>query len=61
VRYTPVFGELIFPSSTLAIGHTHTTQLFGADSARPADNHSVIIEVKVDHVDSVWRCFSLIG
>ena len=54
VRYTPVFAELILPSCTLAIGHTDTTQLFGADSARPADNHTAIIEfltadVAADH------------
>jgi catechol 2,3-dioxygenase-like lactoylglutathione lyase family enzyme len=51
VRYTPVFAELIMPSCTLAIGHTQTTQLFGDDSARPADNHTVIIEFRVDDVD----------
>ncbi|MDT5280243.1 MAG: hypothetical protein QOJ20_1438 [Mycobacterium sp.] len=54
-RYTPVFAELITPSFTLAIGHTQTTQLFGEDSARPADNHSVIIEFKVDDVDSEYE------
>jgi len=51
VRYTPLFAELTFPSFTLAIGHAQTTQLFGADVARPADNHTVIIEFKVDDVD----------
>ena len=55
VRYTPVFAELILPSCTLAIGHTQTTQLFGADSARPADNHTVIIEFRVDDVDSEYE------
>lgn len=54
VRYTPEFAELIMPSFTLAIGHTNTTQLFGEDSARPADNHTVIIEFKVDDVDSEY-------
>jgi catechol 2,3-dioxygenase-like lactoylglutathione lyase family enzyme len=54
VRYTPMFGELIMPSCTLAIGHTQTTQLFGEDSARPADNHSVIIEFRVDDVDAEY-------
>jgi uncharacterized glyoxalase superfamily protein PhnB len=43
------------PSFTLAIGHTQTTQLFGEDSARPADNHSVIIEFKVDDVDGEYE------
>jgi catechol 2,3-dioxygenase-like lactoylglutathione lyase family enzyme len=55
VRYTPVFAELIMPSFTLAIGHTQTTQLFGEDSARAADNRSVIIEFKVDDVDSEYE------
>jgi predicted enzyme related to lactoylglutathione lyase len=50
-RYTPVFAEVALPSATLAIGHTQTTQLFGADSARPADNHTAIIEFRVDDVD----------
>jgi len=53
-RYTPVFAELVMPSCTLAIGHTQTTALFGADSARPADNHTVIIEFHVDDVDSEY-------
>jgi catechol 2,3-dioxygenase-like lactoylglutathione lyase family enzyme len=55
VRYTPVFAELIMPSCTLAIGHTQTTQLFGAGSARPADNHTVIIEFRVDDVDGEYE------
>ena len=55
VRYTPVFAELIMPSCTLAIGHTQTTQLFGEDSARPADNHTVIIEFRVDDVDGEYE------
>jgi catechol 2,3-dioxygenase-like lactoylglutathione lyase family enzyme len=54
VRYTPVFAELNMPSCILAIGHTQTTQLFGTDSARPADNHTVIIEFRVDDVDSEY-------
>ena len=55
VRYTPVFAELIMPSCTLAIGHTQTTKLFGEDSARPADNHTVIIEFKVHDVDGEYE------
>lgn len=55
VRYTPVFAEVAFPSFTLAIGHRQTVQLFGENSARPADNHSVIIEFKVDDVDSEYE------
>jgi len=55
VRYTPVFAEIPLPTFTLAIGHTQTTQLFGADSARPAENRSVIIEFKVDDVDGEYE------
>jgi len=55
VRYTPVLAEVAFPSFTLAIGHPQTVQLFGENSARPADNHSVIIEFKVDDVDSEYE------
>src|SRR6185312_17415855 len=43
------------PGCTLAIGHTQTTQLFGEDSARPADNHTVIIEFRVDDVDGEYE------
>ena len=51
-RPAPAFAELVLPSGTLAIGHSQTVQLFGAGSARPADNHSVIIEFRVDDVDA---------
>lgn len=62
VRYTPVFAELILPSCTLAIGHTQTTQLFGEGSARPADNHTVIIEFRVGDVDGEYeRLKPLVG
>lgn len=54
VRYLPVFAEVVLPSFTLAIGHTDTTRLFGEDSARPAENRSVIIEFKVDDVDAEY-------
>jgi catechol 2,3-dioxygenase-like lactoylglutathione lyase family enzyme len=50
-RLSPVFAELVMPSFTLAIGHSQTTRLFGEDSARAADNRSVIIEFKVGDVD----------
>jgi predicted enzyme related to lactoylglutathione lyase len=53
--YTEDFGELKTPAGTLAIGSTRTMQLFGADVARPADNHSVIIEFRVGDVDAEFR------
>ena len=55
MRHTPDFAELVLPSCTLAIGHTRTTQLFGEDCARPADNHTVIIEFKVEDVDGEYE------
>ncbi|GGZ17434.1 glyoxalase [Streptomyces olivaceoviridis] len=47
------FAELRTAGATLAIGSTRTVPLFAPGSARPADNHSVIIEFLVDDVDSV--------
>jgi predicted enzyme related to lactoylglutathione lyase len=51
--YTPDFAEIRTAAATLAIGSTRTVPLFAPDSARPADNHSVIIEFLVDDVDAV--------
>jgi predicted enzyme related to lactoylglutathione lyase len=50
--FTEDFGELKTPACTLAIGSTRTLQLFGRDVARPADNHTAIIEFRVDDVDA---------
>jgi len=52
---TPDFAELETPAGTLAIGSTRTVALFGAGSARPADNHSAIIEFLVDDVDAEYE------
>ncbi|THA70147.1 VOC family protein [Streptomyces sp. A0958] len=49
------FAELRTTSATLAIGSTRTVPLFAPGSARPADNHSVILEFLVDDVDSVHK------
>jgi len=53
--YTEDFAELVTPSSTLAIGSRRTMDLFGAGAARPADNHSAIIEFRVRDVDEEYR------
>jgi len=45
------FAELRTAHGKLAIGSARTVPLFAAGSARPADNHSVIIEFLVDDVD----------
>ncbi|WEH39684.1 VOC family protein [Streptomyces sp. NBC_01218] len=50
---TEDFAELRTASATLAIGSTRTVPLFAPGSARPADNHSVILEFLVDDVDGV--------
>ena len=52
---TEDFAELVAPSCTLAIGSTRTVQLFGEGSARPADNHSAIVEFLVDDVDEEYE------
>lgn len=49
--YTEDFAEVATPSCTLAIASTRTVALFGAGSARPADNHTAIIEFRVADVD----------
>ena len=54
-RPAPVFAELVLPSATLAIGDSQTVQLFGAGSARAADNHTVITEFQVDDVDAEYQ------
>ena len=53
--YTEDFGELKTPACTLAIGSPRTLQLFGGDVARPTDNHTAIIEFRVDDVDAEYR------
>jgi predicted enzyme related to lactoylglutathione lyase len=53
-RLTPVFAELHLPSCTIAFGHAQTAQLFN-NAARPADNHTVIIEFRVDDADKEYE------
>jgi len=47
------FAELRTAHGTLAIGNERTVPLFAPGSARPADNHTVIIEFRVDDVDAL--------
>jgi predicted enzyme related to lactoylglutathione lyase len=53
--YTEDFGELRTPACTLAMGSTRTLQLFGGDVARPAENHTAIIEFRVADVDAEFQ------
>jgi len=48
------FAELRTARGTLAIGSTRTVPLFAPGSARPADNHTAIIEFRVDDVDALY-------
>src|SRR5947208_49241 len=60
--YTEDFAELATTRGTLALGSTRTVAMFAAGSARPADNHSAIIEFRVDDVDRVFdKLASTIG
>jgi predicted enzyme related to lactoylglutathione lyase len=52
--YTEDFAELATHSCTLAIGSTRTMALFGSGAARAADNHSVILEFRVEDVDQAY-------
>ena len=45
------FAEFATPTCTLAIGSKRTMDMFGAGAARPADNHTAILEFRVDNVD----------
>jgi len=53
-RLTPDFAELQTLAGTLAIASSQTVALFGAGSARPADNHTAIIEFLVEDVDAEY-------
>lgn len=53
--YTEDFAELRTTHATLAIGSTCTVPLFAPGAARPADNHTVIIEFLVDDVDGMHQ------
>jgi len=53
--YTEDFAELRTAHATLAIGSTRTVPLFAPGAARPASNHTVIIEFLVDDVDGVHQ------
>ena len=52
---TEDFAELKTSNATIAIASTRTVPLFAPGSARPADNHSVITEFRVDDVDRIHQ------
>jgi len=53
--YTEDFSEIVTSTSTLAIGSTRTMALFGGEIAQPASNKSVIIEFRVEDVDTQYE------
>ena len=53
--YTEDFSEIVTSTSTLAIGSTRTMALFGGEIAQPASNKSVIIEFRVEDVDTEYE------
>ncbi len=59
---TEDFAELATPACTLAIASKRTMDIFGAGAARPADNHTAILEFRVDDVDNDYeRLKAMIG
>lgn len=52
---TPDFAELRTSGGTLAIGSTRTVELFAPGSARPAANHTAIVEFLVPDVDAAYE------
>ena len=52
---TEHFAELRTDGAILAIAGTATVPMFAPGSARPADNHSAIVEFLVDDVDRVHK------
>ena len=52
---TEDFAEIQATRATLAIGSTRAVPLFAPGAARPASNHTVIIEFLVDDVDGVHQ------
>ncbi|MEU6331209.1 VOC family protein [Streptomyces sp. NPDC047049] len=51
---TPEFAELVTGSGTLALASERTVALFGAGSAEPAANRTVITEFRVADVDAEY-------
>ncbi|MFE3883315.1 VOC family protein [Streptomyces lydicus] len=51
---TPEFAELVTESGTLALAGERTVALFGAGSAEPAANRTVITEFRVADVDAEY-------
>jgi predicted enzyme related to lactoylglutathione lyase len=54
-RPVPVFAELRTPTGTIAIGAPATIGMLGDTAPVPGQNRSVLIELRVGDVDSIWE------
>lgn len=54
IWYTDEFAEVKTSACTLAIASTRTIEMFGSSAAHAADNHTAIIEFRVDDVDKEY-------
>src|ERR1700733_3518885 len=54
-RPVPVFAELRTPAGTIAMGAPATIAILGDAAPVPGRNGSVLIELRVDDVDSTWE------
>jgi predicted enzyme related to lactoylglutathione lyase len=54
-RPAPVFAELRTPAGTIAIGTPATVGMLGDAAPVPGQNRSVLIELRVDDVNSAWE------
>jgi uncharacterized glyoxalase superfamily protein PhnB len=54
-RLAPVFAELRTPTGTIAIGAPVTVAMLGDAAPSPGQNHSVLVELRVDDVDAIWE------
>jgi predicted enzyme related to lactoylglutathione lyase len=54
-RPAPVFAELRTPAGTIAIGAPATVGMLGDAAPVPGQNHSSIIELRVDDVDAARK------
>lgn len=51
---TEDFAEIPTPGCTLAVGSERTVKLFAEGAARPAANHTAIVEFLVEDVDAAF-------
>jgi catechol 2,3-dioxygenase-like lactoylglutathione lyase family enzyme len=60
-RPVPVFAELRTRAGTIAIGAPATVAVLGDAAPAPGQNHSAILELRVDDVDAVRERIATLG